>query len=74
MAVTEKKYFPRRLTMQKKLSKEDWISMFREIGLDDETMNKWHHLFEKRHPEGHANFLKWLGLSSDEIDNIRATC
>jgi hypothetical protein len=60
--------------MRKKVAKEDWIAMFREIGLDDEAMNKWHQLFEKRHPEGHADFLRWLGLSSDEIARIRTAC
>ena len=45
--------------------------MFREIGLDDEGMKKWHQLFEARHPKGHADFLNWLGLSSDEITRVR---
>ena len=60
--------------MQNKVSKEEWVAMFREIGLDDSTMKKWHQLFETRHPEGHADFLKWLGLSSDEIASIRTGC
>ena len=58
--------------MQDKLSKEDWVAMFREIGLDDAAMKKWHQLFEARHPEGHADFLNWLGLSSAEITKIRS--
>lgn len=58
--------------MQKKVSKEDWVAMFREIGLSDEAMKKWHQLFEARHPDGHADFLKWLGLSSDEIAKVRS--
>ena len=57
--------------MQRNVNKEDWIAMFREIGLNDETMTRWHQLFEKRHPEGHADFLKWLGLSSSEIAKVR---
>ena len=57
--------------MQKNVNKEDWVAMFREIGLDDETMKKWHQLFESRHPEGHADFLSWLGLSPDEIATVR---
>ena len=60
--------------MQNNVSKDDWVAMFQEIGLDDETMMKWHSLFEARHPEGHEDFLKWLGISSDEISKIRATC
>ena len=57
--------------MQKRVNKEDWVAMFREIGLNDESMKKWHQLFEVRHPEGHADFLNWLGLSSDEITRVR---
>ena len=58
--------------MQGNISKEDWIAMFREVGLSDEAMEKWHHLFETRHPEGHDSFLNWLGIASDEINEIRA--
>lgn len=57
--------------MQNKVSKEDWVAMFQEIGLDDEAMMKWHHLFETRHPKGHEDFLAWLGIAPDEIDGIR---
>lgn len=57
--------------MQKYVNKEEWVAMFREIGLNDETMTRWHQLFEERHPEGHADFLNWLGLSPDEITSVR---
>ncbi len=58
--------------MQKNVNKEDWITMFREAGLSDEEMKKWHRLFEARHPEGHNDFLAWLGIPPDEINRIRA--
>lgn len=58
--------------MQSNVNKEDWVAMFREVGLSDEAIKKWHHLFETRHPEGHENFLIWLGIPSDEINMIRA--
>ncbi len=57
--------------MRNKPNKEEWVTMFREIGLDDAAMKKWHHLFETRHPDGHEDFLNWLGLSVDDIANIR---
>lgn len=57
--------------MQRKMNKEDWIAMFREVGMSDDAMMKWHRLFETRYPEGHADFLAWLGISSDEITRIR---
>ena len=57
--------------MQRKMNKEDWVAMFREVGMSDDAMMKWHRLFETRHPEGHEDFLAWLGISPDEIIQIR---
>ena len=54
------------------MTKENWVSLFEEIGLDDETMRKWHHEFEKRFPAGHQSFLEWLQIPADEITRIRA--
>jgi len=58
--------------MQGKVSKSDWVAMFQEIGLTDGDMMKWHRVFEKRHPDGHEDFLGWLGISPGEIADIRA--
>jgi hypothetical protein len=58
--------------MQGKVNKEAWIDMFRQIGLDDDAMMKWHRVFETRHPDGHADFLAWLGISPEEITKMRA--
>lgn len=60
--------------MQKKVNKEEWVDMFKEIGLSDADMMKWHRLFETRHPESHGAFLAWLGISDEEIAGIRANC
>jgi hypothetical protein len=57
--------------MNKKITVNDWIAMFRELGLDQAQMMKWHKLFEARHPADHQSFLEWLGLKSEEIDRIR---
>lgn len=57
--------------MQETVSKDDWVAMFQEIGLDEKTMKQWHRLFERRHPEGHEAFLKWLGIAPTEISAIR---
>ncbi len=46
--------------------------MFREIGLSEANMLKWHKVFEARHPAGHQSFLEWLGLKPEEIDEVRA--
>lgn len=57
--------------MHNHVTVQEWVSMFKEIGLDEETMMKWHRLFETRHPEGHQGFLEWFGLSTEEIERIR---
>ncbi len=53
------------------MNKAKWVELFREIGLDDETMLQWHRLFESRYPQGHQSFLEWLQISEDEITRIR---
>jgi len=57
--------------MSKNVSKNEWVDMFREIGLTEENMMNWHRVFEKRHPEAHEAFLQWLGIPADEIADIR---
>jgi hypothetical protein len=58
--------------MKKHVTKEEWVAMYREIGLDSAKMERWHKVFEARHPEGHQGFLEWLGIEPAEIDEIRA--
>ena len=62
----------RKRRMSRTITKEDWVAMFRDIGMDDAAMHKWHHIFETQHPEGHRSFLTWLGLAEEEIEGIRA--
>lgn len=54
--------------------KKQWVEMFKEIGLTEEQMRKWHSIFESKNAEKHQEFLAWLGIESDEIDKIRAAC
>ncbi len=58
--------------MKKHVTVDEWVAMFREIGLDDAQMHRWHKLFEARHPDAHQAFLEWLGLSPEEIAPARA--
>ncbi len=57
--------------MQNRVTVDDWVAMFREIGLDEATMMQWHRVFESRHPEAHRGFLEWLGLDAQRIEQIR---
>jgi hypothetical protein len=51
--------------------KRQWVELFREIGLDEPTMRRWHVAFEKRWPDQHRSFLDWLGEPQAEVDRIR---
>jgi hypothetical protein len=51
--------------------KERWVSMLRAAGPDEDGMSRWHQQFEKQAPEAHQDFLESLGLSRQEIRNIR---
>ena len=57
--------------MGSKMTVENFKQLFREIGLDEKAMQKWHALFEQRHPESHQSFLEWLGLSTAQIEQVR---
>ncbi|MBF0400174.1 MAG: hypothetical protein HQL90_05350 [Magnetococcales bacterium] len=54
------------------IGKEEWINMFREIGLGDADMERWHRIFEHRHADAHQSFLAWLNIPPQEIQMIRA--
>ena len=54
------------------INKQEWITLFQEIGLNNAQMERWHQLFEQRHPDGHQSFLTWLGLPKEEIHNLRS--
>lgn len=57
--------------MNKQIGVTEWVAMFEGIGLDHGQMDKWHKLFEARHPADHQRFLEWLGLNLQEIDRVR---
>jgi hypothetical protein len=49
----------------------EWVEMFRAIGLTEHQMHRWHEEFERRYPVAHDAFLAWLGLPADKIASIR---
>lgn len=51
--------------------KDQWVGLFREIGLDEATMHRWHAAFEKQWPEAHRSFLEWLRIPTADVDRIR---
>lgn len=56
----------------KHVSKDNWVDLFREIGLNDDAMTRWHQLFEQRNPNSHQEFLEWLNIPDSEIAEIRS--
>jgi DNA-binding transcriptional MerR regulator len=53
------------------MDKERWVALLRNTGLTDDEMRRWHVEFERMAPEGHQDFLESLGVSTDEIGEIR---
>ena len=58
--------------MKNRVNVEEWVAMFEEIGLNHAQMERWHKVFETRHPDAHQGFLEWLGIKPTEIDRIRS--
>jgi hypothetical protein len=58
--------------MKNRVTVEEWVAMFEEIGLNHAQMQRWHKVFETRHPDAHQGFLEWLGIKPEEIDRIRS--
>ena len=58
--------------MKNNVDVNQWVALFQEIGLDQAQRQRWHKLFETRHPAAHQGFLEWLGLKPEDIDQIRA--
>lgn len=54
------------------MSKDDWVSLFRDVGLSDAQMQQWHRVFEAKHPDDHQGFLEWLDIPQNEIKAIRS--
>lgn len=63
---------PEAFTQSRHVTKAQWVAMLRAAGLDEAGMQKWHCEFEQRSPEAHQDFLESLGISTEEIAQIRA--
>lgn len=54
------------------ITKEQWISLMKSVGLDEGNMREWHVQFERMSPEAHQDFLESLGMKKQEVQLIRA--
>jgi MerR family transcriptional regulator, thiopeptide resistance regulator len=53
------------------IDKHKWVSIMQAAGFSEQDMSRWHSEFEKRAPEEHQEFLKFLNIPGDEIESIR---
>lgn len=53
------------------MTKEKIVGIFKECGITEEQMMKFHKLFESKYPADHKSFLEWLDIPADEIEKIR---
>ena len=54
-----------------KVTVEQWVELFNEVGLTEADRKKSHHFFEEKNPQGHQSFLEWLGLDAKRIKEVR---
>jgi MerR family transcriptional regulator, thiopeptide resistance regulator len=51
--------------------KAAWVALLHRAGFNDADMRRWHVEFERDDPDGHAAFLKSLGIGRSETEQIR---
>ena len=59
------------LSTSKVMTKKQWIRILEASGMDDNAMLQWHVAFERDLPEAHSDFLESLGMSEEEIADIK---
>ena len=54
------------------MDKARWIKMFKDSGMNEVNMLKWHEEFEANAPEAHQDFLESLGIAPGEMERMRS--
>ncbi|MCP5109199.1 MAG: MerR family transcriptional regulator [bacterium] len=54
------------------MNKQQWVSLLEASGFTEEDMDRWHVEFERGAPEKHQQFLEFLCIPDEEIQEIRA--
>lgn len=52
-------------------TKAEWVALLVRAGFDDDDMLAWHAEFETENPLDHAAFLRSLGLTTSEVEQVR---
>lgn len=53
------------------LTKDQFVGVLEAAGINAAQREKFHAAFERLQPEGHGQFLAWLGLPAETIAKIR---
>ncbi len=53
------------------LTKDQFVAVLEAAGITTAQREKLHAAFERQQPEGHQQFLEWLGLPAETIGKIR---
>ena len=53
------------------MDKATWTALLAASGFSEADMRSWHEQFERRAPETHHRFLRFLGIPEEEIATIR---
>lgn len=54
-----------------RMNVEKMVDVLRATGWGDNDMHRFHQHFERRYPQEHEAFLKWLNLPEAEVQRIR---
>ncbi len=57
--------------IMKSISKDQFVGLLTDSGIEESQMQQMHALFESRYPESHQAFLSWLGVDEGESREIR---
>ena len=62
---------PKLLSRDAALDRTGWLALLETAGIDGAGADEWHKRFEQSAPEGHARFLRRLGLGDEEVSAVR---
>ena len=60
-----------RLRRNRMVTKQKWVEIMRAAGFSEEQMHRWHREFEKAAPTEHQEFLEFLHIPANEVNQIR---
>lgn len=53
------------------VTKDQFVAVLDAAGVSEAQKHRLHAEFEQRYPQGHQQFLEWLGLTPQEVTAVR---